>query len=126
MQAETGARASAGHALPARDRQISAVFHALADPTRRAVIERLGRGSASTTELARPFKMALPSFAQHLQLLEHSGLVRSHKEGRVRNYELVPEPLAVVEDWTQAQRAVWNQRLDQLQEFVESMQTSKG
>ena len=125
MDAETGGRAWAGRGLRARDRQISDVFHALADPTRRAVIERLGRGPASTTELARPFKMALPSFAQHLQLLEHSGLVRSHKEGRVRHYQLVPKPLAVVEDWMQAQRAVWNQRLDQLQEYVESIKTSK-
>lgn len=119
MNTETGARAWAGRGLRARDRQISDIFHALADPTRRAVIEQLGRGPASTTELARPFKMALPSFAQHLQLLEHSGLVRSNKVGRVRHYQLVPKPLAVVEVWMQAQRAVWNQRLDQLQEYVE-------
>jgi len=122
---ESGGHASTGRGLRARDCQISDVFHALADPTRRAVIERLGRGPASTTELARPFRMALPSFAQHLQLLEHSGLVRSHKEGRVRHYQLVPKPLAVVENWMQAQRAVWNQRLDQLQEYVESIKTSK-
>ncbi len=124
MDAETG-RAWKGRGLRARDRRIGDVFQALADPTRRAVIERLGSGPASTTELARPFKMALPSFAQHLQLLEHSGLVRSHKEGRVRHYQLMPNPLAVVEDWMQAQRAVWNQRLDQLQEYVESIKTSK-
>ncbi len=125
MNTEAGGRAWAGRGLRARDRQISGVFQALADPTRRAVIERLGSGPASTTELAQPFKMALPSFAQHLQLLEQSGLVRSHKEGRVRHYQLVPKPLAVVEDWMQAQRAVWNQRLDQLQEYVESIKSSK-
>jgi DNA-binding transcriptional ArsR family regulator len=100
------------------------VFHALADPTRRAVVERLGRGPASTSELARPFKMALPSFAQHLQLLERHGLVRSHKEGRVRRYQLVHEPLAIVDDWMQAQRAVWNGRLDRLQEYVEEIEAT--
>lgn len=69
--------------------------------------------------------MALPSFAEHLQLLERHGLVRSHKEGRVRHYQLVQKPLSVVDDWVQAQRAVWNQRLDQLQEYVEGIETSK-
>jgi DNA-binding transcriptional ArsR family regulator len=108
------ADAGAGRGFRARDREISSVFHALADPTRRAVVERLGRGPASTTELARPFGMALPSFAQHLQLLEQAGLVQSHKQGRVRHYRLAPRPLAAVEDWMQAQQALWNQRLDQL------------
>ena len=69
------------------------MFQALADPTRRAVITRLGRGPAATSELARPFAMALPSFTQHLDVLERSGLVASHKEGRVRTYRLVPKRL---------------------------------
>jgi DNA-binding transcriptional ArsR family regulator len=111
--------------MAARNHQISRVFQALADPTRRAVVERLALGPASTTELARPFSMALPSFAQHLQMLEQCGVVRSRKEGRVRRFHLVPKPLATAEDWMVAQRAVWNQRLDQLQDYMEGMKTSK-
>src|SRR6202012_4744994 len=103
------------------EQQMSRVFRALSDPTRRAVVTQLSHKPASMTELARPFKMALPSFAQHLDVLEECGLVRSHKEGRVRRYELVPQPLAVAEDWMVAQRAIWEQRLDQLGEYVEQM-----
>src|SRR5580692_3446975 len=80
MGAEVGARRTARRAIVARQ-QISRVFQALADPTRRAVVERLALGPASTTELARPFSMALPSFSQHLQMLEQCGVVRSNKEG---------------------------------------------
>jgi|HubBroStandDraft_5_1064220.scaffolds.fasta_scaffold55980_1 DNA-binding transcriptional ArsR family regulator len=122
---DIGARPSVGRGMAARSHQISRVFQALADPTRRAVVERLARGPASTTELARPFRMALPSFAQHLAMLEQCGLVRSNKEGRVRRFHLAPKPLATAEDWMVAQRAIWNQRLDQLQEYVEGMKTSK-
>ena len=109
-------------AASTRSHDVSRVFQALADPTRRAVVERLARGPASTTELARPFNMALPSFAQHLDVLEKCGVVRSRKEGRVRRFHLAPEPLATAEDWMSAQRAIWNLRLDQLQDFVENMQ----
>lgn len=105
----------------AAEHQISRVFRALSDPTRRAVIAQLARSSASMTDLARPFKMALPSFAQHLAVLEECGVVRSRKEGRVRRYRLVPQPLASAEDWMVAQRAIWEQRLDQLEEYVEQM-----
>jgi DNA-binding transcriptional ArsR family regulator len=69
--------------------------------------------------------MALPSFAQHLAMLEQCGLVRSNKEGRVRRFHLAPKPLATAEDWMVAQRATWNQRLDQLQDYMEGMKTSK-
>ena len=124
MGTDVGTRATAGRGIAARSHQISRVFQALADPTRRAVVERLALGPASTTELARPFSMALPSFAQHLQMLEQCGVVRSRKEGRVRRFHLVPKPLATAEDWMVAQRAVWNQRLDQLQDYVEGMKTS--
>ena len=79
--------------MPQQSRTLDGVFHALADPTRRAVIQRLGRKPASVTELAEPFDMALPSFMQHLQLLEDCKLVRSKKSGRVRTYELTPAPL---------------------------------
>lgn len=94
--------------------QLNRVFQALADPTRRAVLQRLGGGPAPMTELALPFKMALPSFSQHLNVLENCGLVRSRKSGRVRTYELAPEPLQAAEHWISGQRAIWERRLDQL------------
>jgi DNA-binding transcriptional ArsR family regulator len=107
--------------LPAEARRIGAVFHALGDPTRRAVIERLSGGPASTTELARPFKMALPSFAQHLRVLEDAGVVDSRKEGRSRLYRLVPAPLETAEAWIVTQRNLWEQRLDRLEDHVAGM-----
>jgi DNA-binding transcriptional ArsR family regulator len=94
------------------------VFQALADPTRRAVVERLTRGPASVKELAQPFPMALPSFTQHLDVLERSGLVRSRKQGRVRTYELEPGRLAEAVDWLARQRTTWEQRLDRLDRFL--------
>lgn len=90
------------------------VFHALADPTRRAVVERLGRGPQTVSELAEPFGMALPSFLQHVRTLERAGLIRSTKRGRVRLCELAPATLDRVERWLSRQRAVWERRLDQL------------
>ena len=93
---------------------VDAVFHALAHPARRAVVARLGRGPATVSELAGPSGMALPSFTQHLQVLERSGVVRSHKRGRVRTYVLAPEPLSAAEAWLADQRALWTKRLDQL------------
>jgi DNA-binding transcriptional ArsR family regulator len=107
------------------EQQMSRVFRALSDPTRRAVVAQLAHKPASMTELARPFRMALPSFAQHLSVLEECGVVRSHKEGRVRHYQLVPQPLAVAEDWMGAQRAIWGQRLDQLGAYVEKLQAEE-
>jgi DNA-binding transcriptional ArsR family regulator len=100
---------------------IDRVFQALADPTRRAVVERLGRGPAATSELARPFTMALPSFIQHLDVLEKVGLVASTKEGRVRTYRLTPQPLEAAEGWMAAQRALWERRLDQFDDYVRTL-----
>ena len=97
------------------------LFHVLADPTRRAVVERLGRGPAATSELARPFEMALPSFLQHLGALEDVGLVTSKKDGRVRTYQLTPQPLQAVEDWMTTQRRLWDRRLDQFDEYVRTL-----
>jgi len=97
------------------------VFHALADPTRMAVVERLSAGPAATSELARPFQMALPSFLQHLDVLQQSGLVRSTKAGRVRTYELAPKVMRQAEDWMAGQRAVWEKRLDQLDSFLNDL-----
>lgn len=93
-------------------------FRALADPTRRAVVQALGRGPASVSELARPFEMALPSFLQHLKVLEDAGLVTTAKTGRVRTCTLRAEPLAAAEHWLEAQRSLWTRRLDQLDRLV--------
>jgi len=101
--------------------QLNLVFQALADPTRRAVVERLSRGPSATSELAQPFKMALPSFLQHLDVLQKCGLVRSQKSGRVRTYELAPNTLKAAEDWMATQRTLWERRLDQLESFLEDL-----
>ena len=95
-----------------------AVFHALANPTRRRVLERLSDGPATVSELAAPFDMQLPSFVQHLGVLERSRLVKSRKRGRVRTYELAPERLRVAEDWLAARRAEWEARLDRFDRYV--------
>lgn len=94
------------------------VFHALSNPTRREVLERLSVGPASVSELAAPFDMQLPSFVQHLSVLEQSRLVRSTKRGRVRTYEIVPERFQVVENWLTARRRSWEARLDRLDAYV--------
>jgi DNA-binding transcriptional ArsR family regulator len=91
-----------------------AVFRALSDPTRRRVLERLGVCPATVTELAAGFRMALPSFLQHLGVLERCGLVKSKKKGRVRTYRIAKGGLRVAEDWLAEQRALWVRRLDQL------------
>ena len=100
--------------MTSRTERLDRVFRALADPTRRAVIERLSRSPASVGELARPFDMTLPSFSQHLDLLEDCGLVRSTKSGRVRTYRIARQPLAVATRWLDDQRALWDRRLDRL------------
>lgn len=97
---------------------VDEVFRALADPTRRQVLERLGRSPATVSELAAPFDMALPSFVQHLAVLEKCGLVRSKKRGRVRTVELVPGGARPAEDWLAGQRALWERRLDQLDAYL--------
>jgi DNA-binding transcriptional ArsR family regulator len=104
--------------VPNQSVQLSRVFQGLADPTRRAVLERLSSGPAAVSELARPFKMALPSFSQHLDVLENCGLVRSRKSGRVRTYQLAPRSLKLAERWLEAQRAAWEGRLDQLDTYL--------
>jgi DNA-binding transcriptional ArsR family regulator len=101
------------------------VFRALTDPTRRAVLERLTRGPAAVSELAQPFRMALPSFVQHLGILEECGLVHSEKKGRVRTYTLAPQPLKTAENWLSAQRLEWERRLDSLDDFLETLKEQK-
>ncbi|CAM3299349.1 helix-turn-helix transcriptional regulator [Occultella aeris] len=94
------------------------VFHALSDPTRRALIERLVRGPASVSELARPFEMALPSLLQHLGVLERAGLVTSTKVGRVRTFQLAVDALTPGADWIGRQRLPAERRLDRLGDFL--------
>ena len=100
---------------------VDGVFRALADPTRRDVLGRLSARASSVSDLAEFYDMALPSFVAHLKVLEQSGLVRSHKEGRVRTYEIVPERMKVAENWLSRQRNLWERRLDQLDDYLMKM-----
>jgi DNA-binding transcriptional ArsR family regulator len=97
---------------------LDGVFVALSDPTRRAVIRRLGGGPASVGELAREFPMALPSFMKHVRTLEANGLISTRKSGRVRTCALDPGRLVLVEDWLGEQRRIWEGRADRLEQFV--------
>ena len=101
--------------------QLDQVFGALSDATRRAIVMRLCEGEASVGELAKPFEMALPSLMKHIRILEISGLVASEKNGRVRTCSLQTEALATLEVWLEAQREIWEQRLDRLEMFVEKL-----
>lgn len=100
---------------------LDSVFHALADPTRRAVVQRLGKGSATVSELAQPFDMALPSFMKHIGVLEASGLVSSRKVGRVRTCTLKRKKLAAAERWFEAQRALWESRYENLDKLLANL-----
>ncbi|MBB3566464.1 metalloregulator ArsR/SmtB family transcription factor [Rhizobium sp. BK491] len=99
------------------------MFQALSDQSRRGMIDRLGRGPASVTELAQPLDMALPTVMKHLQVLETSGLVLSEKAGRVRTYHLRKEALAAVERWIADRKASWNQTFDRLDLFLADTST---
>jgi DNA-binding transcriptional ArsR family regulator len=98
--------------------QLDGVFVALADPTRRAVVRRLGHMSTSVGDLAREFPMTLPSFMKHVRTLESNGLIRTVKSGRVRTCVLNREQLALVDDWLAEQRRIWAERTDRLEQFV--------
>jgi DNA-binding transcriptional ArsR family regulator len=100
------------------ERKIDLLFQALADPSRRAMVDRLTRGPASVSELARPLAMSLPAVVQHLHLLEASGLVRTEKFGRVRTCSIEPVALRAAEGWVAERRTAWEQRLDRLGEFL--------
>ena len=102
------------------------VFHALANPTRRKVLERLSVGPATVSELAAPFDMQLPSFVQHLSVLEQSRLVKSRKRGRVRTYEIAPERFKVAEDWLAARRQLWEARLDRFDQYVKQLKEKES
>ncbi|MBB3147780.1 MULTISPECIES: ArsR/SmtB family transcription factor [Phyllobacterium] len=94
------------------------MFQALADPSRRIMVERLSRGPASVSELAKPFAMSLPAVVQHLQVLEASGLIRSEKIGRVRTCHIEWAALQTAEEWMLERRKTWEHRLDRLGDFL--------
>ncbi|MET4924223.1 metalloregulator ArsR/SmtB family transcription factor [Streptomyces sp. PSRA5] len=100
--------------MPNYEGSLDAVFQALADPTRRDMVERLTRGPLSVSKLAHPLEMSLPAVMQHLQVLEACGLVRSEKAGRVRTCHIEPAGLRMAEGWIGRQRTEWEHRLDRL------------
>jgi DNA-binding transcriptional ArsR family regulator len=102
------------------------VFHALSNPTRRKVLERLSVGPATVSELAAPFDIQLPSFVQHLSVLERSRLVKSKKRGRVRTYEIAPDRFKVAEDWLTARRQQWEARLDRFDRYVKHLKDKES
>ncbi|HLI13353.1 MAG TPA: metalloregulator ArsR/SmtB family transcription factor [Alphaproteobacteria bacterium] len=101
---------------------LSQLFHALADPARRAILERLSRGPAPVSELARPLPMSLPATMQHLGVLEAAGLVRSEKVGRVRICAIEPQALSQAEQWINARRREWEHRLDRLGAYLATLE----
>jgi DNA-binding transcriptional ArsR family regulator len=104
--------------MPNQQPSLDLTFQALADPTRRGMIERLTCGPASVSELAQPLSMSLPAVVQHLQMLEAAGLVASEKVGRVRTCRLEPDALQTAERWINERRALWGQRFDRLANFL--------
>lgn len=104
---------------------LSLLFHALADPTRRAILSRLAQGPAAVTELAQPTGLRLPTVMRHLSVLEEAGLIASSKGGRVRTCAIVPEALAPMRTWLDEQRAIWDSRLDRLDDYVMSLKKER-
>lgn len=102
------------------------VFHALADPSRLGMVERLSRGPASVKELAEPLAMALPSVIKHLKVLEAGSIVLSEKTGRVRTYRIRPQALAAIDAWVAKRRAAWGHRFDRLDQFLAEQTDGSG
>jgi DNA-binding transcriptional ArsR family regulator len=103
---------------PRHKADINRVFHALGDPTRRAIVEKLSEGPITVSQLAMPLAITLAAVIQHLQVLEESGLVHTEKQGRVRTCSIEPSGLSVVERWISDRRAVWEKRLDRLGDLL--------
>ncbi len=110
--------------MPKYQDQLDLMFHALGDRSRRAMVERLSRGPASVSELARPFQMSLPSVVQHLGVLSAAGIVSSSKVGRVRTYQLATEALTPAVEWLHQQRLPAEQQLDRLGTFLTNKETA--
>lgn len=104
--------------MPAQNAKINRVFHALGDPSRRAIVERLSEGPVSVSQLAKPLGITLAAVVQHVQVLEESGLVHTRKAGRVRTCRLEPKGLSVVERWINDRRSLWERRLDRLGDLL--------
>jgi DNA-binding transcriptional ArsR family regulator len=102
------------------------VFYALSNSTRRKVLEQLSVGPATVSELAAPFDMKLPSFVQHLSVLERSRLVKSKKRGRVRTYEITPDRFKVAEEWLTEQRQLWESRIDRFDAYVKQLKEKES
>jgi len=102
------------------------VFHALSNSTRRKILEQLSIGPATVSDLAAPFDMKLPSFVQHLSVLEQSRLVKSKKRGRVRTYEIAPERFKIADDWLAERRRLWESRLDRFDEYVKQLKEKES
>jgi DNA-binding transcriptional ArsR family regulator len=100
------------------DPNLDLLFHALSDPTRRAMLARLARGPAPVSELAGPTGLRLPTILRHLSVLEEAGLIASQKDGRVRSCAFQPQALAPMRDWLEEQRSIWEGRLDRLDDYV--------
>jgi len=103
-----------------RSQELDRLFHALADPARRAILERLGRGAAAVSELAKPLPMSLPAAMQHLGVLEAAGLIRTEKVGRTRTCALEPQAMSRAEQWITARRREWEGRLDRLGDYLKT------
>ena len=108
--------------MPNQSAELDRLFHALADPARRAMVERLSRGPAPVSELARPLPMSLPAAMQHLGVLEAAGLVRSEQVGRVRPCAIDAAALSQAELWINARRQEWDRRLDRLGEYLQTLE----
>ena len=106
--------------------QIDLMFHALADPGRRLMVDRLSKGPASVSQLAEPLDMSLSAVVQHLQILEASGLVRTEKVGRVRTCTIEPKALSLAEKWISDRRTLWERRLDRLGEYLAEQTNEPG
>lgn len=111
--------------MPNNDSHIETTFSALADPTRLAVVQALSNGPAAVSQLAKPFEMALPSFTQHLGVLESAGLIISKREGRSRICSLNPSALKAAEDWMATYRQQWERRMDRYEAHLNNMKTEK-
>ena len=107
----------------ASDERLDAVFAALADPTRRGILERLAAGEATVGELAAPFDVSLPAISRHLKVLQRAGLVTQGREAQWRPCRLEPAPLRDVADWVATYRRLWEERLDQLGDYLHTLQT---
>ncbi|MEH2251947.1 ArsR/SmtB family transcription factor [Nostoc sp.] len=105
--------------------QLSVIFAALADPTRRAILAHLAKGEASVTELAKPFEMSLPAISKHLKVLERAGLITRSREAQWRPCQIEAQPLKDAADWIEQYRQFWEESLDRLDDYLHELQTQE-